>query len=223
MRLASTPLTRALVHNSVRLALFALLTTGLVSLTWIATRSHIASQIRSNEEKTLKEVLPDDPFDNILGNSRLTLPAPEQLGWATSQPQGWFACRDSNIEALVLPVVAPDGYSGQIRLLVAIDRQGTLTGVRATAHRETPGLGDGIETRVSGWIRIFSGKSLNNPTRAGWAVTKDGGQFDQFTGATITPRAVVTAVYRTLVYFSHYRNRLLGFDDHCPPGKSTAP
>ena len=219
----SRPLLRALVHNSLRLGLFALLTTALVSLTWIATRSQIADQIRRNEEKSLKDVLPPLEFDNLLGDSRLPLPDTAALGLRSAQARGWYACRDHQAQALVLPAVAPDGYSGQIRLLVAVDRQGVLTGVRVTAHRETPGLGDGIDTRVSDWIGGFTHRSLENPDPDGWAVRKDGGQFDQFTGATITPRAVVAAVYRALVYFAHNRELLQWADRQCAPGQDGTP
>ena len=223
MPLLSRPLLRALVHNSLRLGLFALLTTALVSLTWIATRSQIADQVRRNEEKSLKDVLPPLEFDNLLGDSRLPLPDTAALGLASLKARGWFACRRGQAEALVLPAVAPDGYSGQIRLLVAVDRQGRLTGVRVTAHRETPGLGDGIDTRVSDWIGVFTGRSLEDPKPDSWAVRKDGGQFDQFTGATITPRAVVAVVYRALVYFAHNRELLRRADRQCAPGQEGTP
>jgi electron transport complex protein RnfG len=103
--------------------------------------------------------------------------------------------------AVVLAPVAPDGYNGTIRLLVAIKMDGTLAGVRVIQHRETPGLGDAIEAERSDWILGFDGKSLNDPVQEKWKVKRDGGDFDQFTGATITPRAVVKAVNKALLYF----------------------
>ena len=99
--------------------------------------------------------------------------------------------------------------AGRIELLVGIDRNGVLAGVRAITHKETPGLGDKINTNVSDWIFGFAGKSLNNPDASGWKVKKDGGEFDQFTGASVTPRAVVAAVYRALQYFQENRHLLL--------------
>jgi electron transport complex protein RnfG len=107
--------------------------------------------------------------------------------------------------AVILRFAAVDGYSGEIGLLAGIEADGRLAGVRVTSHRETPGLGDAIEIGKSDWIRAFDGKSLNAPPAADWAVRRDGGVFDQFTGATITPRAVVRAVRAALEY--HERNR----------------
>ena len=103
--------------------------------------------------------------------------------------------------AVIISAVAPDGYAGDISLLVAIDNSGKLIGVRVAKHRETPGLGDAIELKRSDWILNFNGRSLDNPGKKGWRVKRDGGVFDQFTGATITPRAVVKAVYKALEYF----------------------
>jgi electron transport complex protein RnfG len=110
----------------------------------------------------------------------------------------------------VLEPVAPDGYAGAIRLLIAIAPDGTILGVCALSHRETPGLGDFIDTRKSDWMQRFTGKSAGNPAAARWRVRKDGGDFDQYTGATITSRAVVGTVGRTLQFFAHHRDELLG-------------
>jgi len=107
---------------------------------------------------------------------------------------------DSPVAALMI-VTAPDGYNGDIRLLIAIDISGKVLGVRVVSHRETPGLGDPIEIERSDWILSFTQKSLLNPGADGWAVKRDGGEFDQFTGATISPRAVVKTVHNTLLYF----------------------
>ena len=109
-----------------------------------------------------------------------------------------------NITVILTPV-APDGYSGEIRLLVGIRYDGSLSGVRVLEHHETPGLGDAIEEGRSDWITRFTGLSLSNPAAPGWTVKRDGGHFDQFTGATITPRAVVKAVHRCLIYFAQNR------------------
>lgn len=109
---------------------------------------------------------------------------------------------------MVLSPVAPDGYNGAIKLLVAVRTDGSLAGVRVVSHRETPGLGDPIDTDKSDWIFAFDGRSLDNPSEARWKVKRDGGDFDQFTGATITPRAVVKAVYQTLIFFERHKDRL---------------
>jgi electron transport complex protein RnfG len=111
--------------------------------------------------------------------------------------------------AVVFEVVAPDGYSGKIKLLVAIRANGEVIGVRVVSHKETPGLGDYIEIAKSPWIKLFEGTTLDKDGDSKWRVKKDGGQFDYVTGATITPRAVVKAVYRSLLYFNENRTELL--------------
>ena len=108
---------------------------------------------------------------------------------------------NSRFAGVILPTTAPDGYSGDIRLLVGIQANGAITGVRVLEHRETPGLGDKIDARVSDWILGFDGKSLSTPLPPQWQVVKDGGEFDQLVGATVTPRAVVNAVRRALQFF----------------------
>ncbi|WP_281648501.1 electron transport complex subunit RsxG [Parendozoicomonas sp. Alg238-R29] len=198
----------AIRRNSLSLGLFALLTVGLVSLTWLATKDRIADQVRASEERALYQVLPKNNFDNSLLDTTIILPDTELLGPIADGAKGWVAFKNSQPAAVILPVVAPDGYNGRIQLLVSVNYQGELTGVRVVSHKETPGLGDSIERRVSDWILSFAGKSLLYPEADGWAVEKDGGDFDQFTGATITPRAVVGAVYRALEYFSQNREEL---------------
>jgi electron transport complex protein RnfG len=114
------------------------------------------------------------------------------------------AKRKGEIVAYLVEHTYPNGYNGNIRLLTGIDREGKLLGVRVTSHRETPGLGDKVETRKSDWIKGFNDLSLDNPEKSKWRVKRDGGNFDQFTGATITPRAIVTAAYQILEYFDKY-------------------
>ena len=109
---------------------------------------------------------------------------------------------------MAFSAIAPDGYTGPITLLIAVRYDGDLAGVRVVTHRETPGLGDYIEIERTPWIRGFEGKSLDTPVAARWKVKKDGGDFDQVTGATITPRAVVKAVHQGLEFFATNRERL---------------
>jgi len=116
---------------------------------------------------------------------------------------------DERVDAVVLPAVAPDGYSGQIELLVGIDAEGRIRGVRVTRHHETAGLGDRIDRARSTWITQFDGRSLGNPPEERWNVRKDGGAFDQITGATLTPRAVIHAVAGALKHFRQHREKLL--------------
>ncbi len=189
------------------LAVFAAVGVGLVALTEDATRDRIEANERAFLLRTLNDVLPPDRYDNDLFNDTIQVSDTELLG--TREPATVYrAYRDGRPEAVILTPVAPDGYSGVIRLLVGIDAEGRVTGVRATAHRETPGLGDAIEAERSGWILKFEGRSLGDPPLARWAVRRDGGEFDQFTGATVTPRAVVKAVRNALVYFAAHRELL---------------
>jgi electron transport complex protein RnfG len=114
----------------------------------------------------------------------------------------------------VLSSIAPNGYNGEIKLLIGIKYNGELAGVRVISHKETPGLGDKIDAKKSDWILKFEGLSLTNPTESKWKVAKDGGEFDQFTGATITPRAIVEAVKKSLVFFQQHRDQLFEANDH---------
>ena len=201
-------LRQSIFRSSIGLGLFAVFTVGLISVTWVMTREKIETQVRAYEAKALMEILPAGTHDNVLVDAKIRL-EPARLLSSPDQREAYVALYDGEVSAVILPVTAPDGYSGRIELLVGINRNGTLAGVRAITHKETPGLGDKINTNVSDWILGFAGKSLGNPTAGGWAVKKDGGEFDQFTGATITPRAVVAAVYRALQYFEENRNSLL--------------
>ena len=156
----------------------------------------------------LSQVLPPALYDSDLLASQRAVPPDELLG--TRQPSAmWIARRGDSITAVVLEAIAPDGYSGDIALLIGIDMDGKVTGVRVTAHRETPGLGDYIDRTKSPWIEQFVGKSRMEPEPKHWKVAKDGGRFDARAGATITPRAVVKAVGTALDYFARNRAALL--------------
>ena len=205
---ASEPATRRAWRSGATLAAVAILAFGLISVVHEATRDEIAAAARERELARFAEVLGGQRFDNDLLTDTLELRDPELLG--TRDPVTAYRARlEGETVAVILAPVAPNGYSGSIGLLVAIAPNGRLLGVRATQHRETPGLGDAIDTRKSNWIEQFVGKSLQAPPAARWRVRKDDGDFDQFTGATITPRAVVGAVANALVYFERHRDELL--------------
>ncbi|PRB82090.1 electron transport complex subunit RsxG [Pseudomonas sp. MYb185] len=206
----STPLTpsRSILRNSVILGLFAIFTVGLIAFIQQATSERIAAEQQRMQMRALNEILPESEHDNDLLQDTFSIDDRQYLQLPAAAT-GWRAWRDGKVTAVILPVVTQDGYSGRIDLLVGIRANGELAGVRVVNHRETPGLGDKLEVGKGTWIFSFDGKSLSIPTPERWAVRKDGGDFDQFTGATITPRAVVQAVHRALRYFEEHRAPLL--------------
>ena len=195
-------------RNSVILGVFAMFTVGLIAVTQQGTAERIAEEKRRVQMSALTQILPEDQHDNNLLNDTFTVRNSELLS-LPAPTEAYRGREDGEIVAVILPVVAPDGYSGRIDLLVGIRANGEIAGVRVTSHRETPGLGDKVELAKSDWILEFNGTSLTMPAPENWAVRKDGGAFDQFVGATITPRAVVQAVYRALQYFEENRAMLL--------------
>ncbi|MDS4041319.1 MAG: electron transport complex subunit RsxG [Candidatus Competibacter sp.] len=186
---------------------FAVVGTGLVAVTYTSTRDIIAEAQRAALEASLNQLVPPDRYDNRITEDRIEVVAPEWLG--TGEPVTVYRARKNGRPvALFATPVAPDGYSGPIQLLIGVYIDGTLAGVRVLSHKETPGLGDGIDEKRSPWILAFDGKSLDNPRPDGWKVKKDGGVFDQFTGATITPRAVVKATRKFLEYVRTHQAQL---------------
>jgi electron transport complex, RnfABCDGE type, G subunit len=179
--------------HGITLALFAAGSTGLTAAIDQLTKNTIADQAAKQQNALFEQVIPAGSYNNDLLNSCYLVNAPE-LGKGTHKV--YIARQGDEPVAAVMEATAPDGYSGAIQLLVGADFNGTVLGTRVTEHHETPGLGDKIELRLSNWITYFSGKAIEGENDARWAVKKDGGQFDQFTGATITPRAVVNAVKR---------------------------
>jgi len=182
------------------------------------TRDRIAEQEARVVRERLAQVLPADAYDNDPRADVLVLPPPTVAGHAGAL-RVFRARRHEQPVAVVMEVTTNEGYNGEIRLLVGIWSDGTISGVRVIRHRETPGLGDPIEARRSDWIERFRGRSIGDPPPAGWAVRKDGGEFDQFTGATVTPRAVVKAVRGTLDYYASHRDELFARDGSETPPK----
>ena len=202
-----TPITQSILRNAIGLGLFAVITAGSIALTQSVTADRIDEQIRRAEAAALFEIIPPSRHDNDLLNDIVALPDSFRLGHRMPA-EGHIARQAGQPVGIILPVVTPEGYSGDIRLLVGISTTGELLGVRVTNHRETPGLGDRVELKKSNWILAFDGRGLTDE-RTRWAVRKDGGSFDQFTGATITPRAVVQAVYEALRFFEDHGESLL--------------
>lgn len=206
MRL-NTPLKNALRAGSL-LLVFAGVATAMLATTFDITRSEITHNEQQAKRALIAQVLPASLHDNDLLASAISLPADDMLGTRASS-QAWVARKQGQATGLVLEAIAPDGYSGEIALLIGLRPDGVITGVRVTAHKETPGLGDYIDIAKSRWITQFDGKSLTQPRDAGWKVQRDGGRFDARAGATITPRAVVKAVHEALHYFARHRAELL--------------
>jgi electron transport complex protein RnfG len=205
---------RNMIIGALILGLFSVIGTGLVALTYEGTAARIAENERQELLRSLHQLIAPSEHDNDLYSDTISVTDKALLG-SKDEVRVYRARMKDQPVAAVIAATAPNGYSGNIRLLVAARYDGTLAGVRVLSHKETPGLGDAIEAERSDWILGFAGKSLQSPDDRGWKVKKDGGQFDQFTGATITPRAVVTAVYNTLRYYQLHREALFdaGSDD----------
>jgi len=194
--------------NAAALGAFAVGTALVLGITFTATREPIAESQRLAEEKALLAVIGDQPYDNDLINDQIQL-SPDMAAQLNTEANARVIRNNGTILGFILPAVAPDGYSGNIGMLVGMDTQGNLLGVRVVEHRETPGLGDKVDTQKSDWILQFTGLSLENPDENQWFVRKDGGQFDAFTGATITPRALVNMIKTTLVNFRDNTDELI--------------
>lgn len=205
-----------MIRSGVLLGLIALLGTTLLAAVNALTYERIIEQEKLRVLQQLNAIVPEGSYNNDLLDDRVEIE--DETFFRHPAPVTVYRARmDNRPVAVLMSVTAPDGYNGDIRLLTGIDSTGTVLGVRVVSHRETPGLGDPIEIERSDWILGFSNKSLLNPRADGWAVKRDGGAFDQFTGATISPRAVVKAVHRALLYFE--ANRQLLFETVAIPAE----
>lgn len=175
------------------LGFVALLCTAISAGIFFLTKDKIDAVMAAQQRELLLQVIPQDYFNNNLLESAV-IPQDKNL---EGIQKIYFAKKDGNVSAYAYETTAPYGYSGDIRLLVGLDPKGEILGVRVIEHHETPGLGDKIELRISNWILNFTHQSINERNLIEWAVKKDGGKFDQFSGATITPRAVVNQTKRS--------------------------
>ncbi len=190
------------------LAGFALLASILLGITNCSTEGTIQQRLNEDLINSLAEVVPNGLHDNDLLQDTLTIPSAEyNLG--NAETLVYLAKQAGKVTAVCFKLTAPDGYSGAINMVMGVDRDGNILGVRVLSHKETPGLGDKIEVTKSDWILKFVGRSLDNLRRELWGVKKDGGEFDQFAGATITPRKTVQAIYRGLKLFKEHQNELV--------------
>lgn len=201
-------------NAAVGLAIFAFFTAGIIALTFQLTRQDIEQNQREYEARLLLTLLPDTAnAEQVLSSAQTYLDAginnTTLLNVAATESFFQLIDDTGTVSDIILSVEAPDAYTEAIRMIVGINQTGRITGVRVTRHKETPGLGDQIELEKSPWILSFNQTRLNEPEADGWRVKKDGGEFDQMTGATITPRAVVKAVYQSLLFFESNKATLL--------------
>ncbi len=203
--------------NSQILAIFAIICTAIVGLVNELTKDEIKAQEQLQLLNTLHSIIDPSRYNNDITQDCVNLSSP-LIGNSTNDKKmqtAYIARQDNQAIAIAMTSTAPDGYNGNIELIIAINMDGSVSGVRVLKHQETPGLGDEVELRKSNWITTFTGKKLFSEKDNRWAVTKDNGIFDQFTGATITPRAVVKAVKKTLLYFKDNKDSLLTRPNIC--------
>ncbi|PTQ01644.1 electron transport complex subunit RsxG [Vibrio splendidus] len=203
----------AIKKNGLVLAIFACASTGLVAVTHYLTKDQIKQQEQAQLLSVLNQVIPHDLHDNELF-SACTLVQAEELGTEQAMP-AYIATLNGEPSAIAIEAIAPDGYNGAIKVIVGMKIDGTILGTRVLSHRETPGLGDKIDLRVSDWILSFAGKQVTESNLDRWKVRKDGGDFDQFTGATITPKAVVKSVKQAVLYVNQNNQALLAQPLNC--------
>jgi electron transport complex protein RnfG len=214
-------MTKSMQHtmtkNGLILAIFAIVTTGLIALTYFGTKDRIALQQQQKLLSILNAVIDESSYDNTI-QLDCALVTSELLG--SNEPQHIYrATKQKQPVAVAIETTAPDGYSGKIQLVVGITSSqadsATVTGVRILEHKETPGLGDKIDLRISNWVLDFDNQIYTAEVATNWAVKKDAGQFDQFTGATITPRAVVNAVKLSVEYYLANQSAIFSAPNAC--------
>lgn len=204
---------QSMQKNGFILAAFALATTGAVALINDLTKDKIASQEQQHLMQLLSQVIAADKYDNTL---YLDCTTSNALELGPGGPHTIYRARlNGNPSALLVRHITPKGYSGNIDVLTAVDRQGLISGVRVTRHEETPGLGDKVELAKSAWVTTFNGVQVEGETDPKMNVKKDGGQFDSFTGATITPRAVVTSVNQAAWFAKTHFDALFNAPNTC--------
>lgn len=198
---------KASMHTALNLLFFALVGTALLALTYNLTHETILQSEEQEKLKLVSQVVPASDYDNDIMKDTAELAADELLG-TKSASMIYRGQLKGEPSIAVLQPVAPDGYGGKIKLIIAIHRDGRIGGVRVSAHNETPGLGDYIEIAKNNWITGFNDLTLDKRKDKAWKVKKDGGAFDYVAGATITPRAVIKAVHKTLQYAALHHDEL---------------
>jgi Na+-translocating ferredoxin:NAD+ oxidoreductase subunit G len=186
--------------TAITLIAFAVVFTALLAYVFQVTKVPIEKSEAKARLALFRQIVPENMHDNDILKDTLTIAPNSLLG--NTQPSIANRARINNAPAaVILEAIAHDGYSGDIKLLIAIKYDGSISGVRVLTHKETPGLGDYIDIAKDDWIKLFDGESLTKTSDKNWNVRKDNGHFDYMAGATITPRAVVKAVHKALKYF----------------------
>ena len=197
-------LNKAIFKNALKTATtmlaFALIGTSLLAYVFDITRAPIEASEKEARLALFKEILPVNVYDNDLLKTTVEIGPNDLLGNRISTIAN-IAKYNNKTAGVVLEAIAHDGYSGDIKLLIAIRADGSISGVRVLAHKETPGLGDYIDIAHGKWIKLFDNESVNKTPAKNWQVKKDGGKFDYMVGATITPRAVVKAILKALQFY----------------------
>ncbi|GBL03463.1 electron transport complex subunit RsxG [Glaciecola sp. KUL10] len=204
-----------ITKNGAILGGFALVTTGLIALTNFFTAPKIAEAQERQLLSVLNQLVPPQMHNNDMHLDCLLVEDPVLLGTPT-QKRVFRARQGAQSVALILETTTPNGYSGDIKMVVAVSVDGYSMGARVLDHKETPGLGDKIDLRVSDWILSFNNIDYSEENEQRWEVKKDGGKFDQFTGATITPRAVVEGVKNAVIYAQQNKDFLYDTRSNCP-------
>jgi len=188
------------VKTALTLVAFAVSFTALMAAVYQVTKAPIAAGEAAARSALFQQIIAKDRYNNAVLEDTISIAPSELLG--NKKPTTANLARQDGLPiAVIMEAIAHDGYNGKIKLLIAINRDSTISGVRVIAHKETPGLGDYIDIAKADWIKLFDQESLQKTNSDNWKVTKDGGTFDYMAGATITPRAVVKAVHKTLQYF----------------------
>jgi electron transport complex protein RnfG len=198
---------KAAFHTALNLLFFAAVGTSLLALTYDLTHETIAQSEEKEKLKLVSQIVPASAYDNDIMKDTMRI-APDPLLGTKAETVVYLGRLKGQPSIAVLQAVAPDGYSGNISMIVAVRSNGEISGVRVVAHKETPGLGDYIEIARGDWITGFNGNSLEKRKDAEWKVKKDGGAFDYVAGATVTPRAVVKAVHKALQYAAQHHDEL---------------
>ena len=203
-----------MLKNGLLLALFALICTAVVAFVNQLTADKIKQQEQLQLQGVLQQIIPNSIHDNDLTKSCILLKSETGLGTQEPMP-AYIATKNGKPVAIAIEALAPDGYSGNIKLILALNNSGEVLGVRTLSQHETPGLGDKIELTKSDWVLSFSGKTMKSDDDVRWFVKKDGGEIDQFTGATITPRAYVKAIRHAISYFKAHQQTIFNQQQNC--------